>query len=118
MLQLLRLDSDSETETVVTSGWELQDWGRSWSMSERFSLSAYNQDMRRGMEQRDSFKTLYSQVGGHVNMKILNERFVCKPLNLREVRFYQKLPHQLCDFVPKYHGTVSSNLEDLYDTQR
>ena len=120
MLQLLRLDSDSETETVVTSG-HLgvgRTRGGTWSMSERFSLSAYNQDMRRGMEQRDSFKTLYSQVGGHVNMKILNERFVCKPLNLREVRFYQKLPHQLCDFVPKYHGTVSSTLEDLYDTQR
>jgi len=23
------MGSDSETETAVTSGWELQDWGRS-----------------------------------------------------------------------------------------
>ena len=52
------------------------------------------------------FQTLYSQVGGHVNMKIMNERFVCKPLNNREVRFYQKLPAQLEDVVPKYHGTI------------
>ena len=54
----------------------------------------------------DKFKTFYSQVGGHVNMKILDEKFVCKPLNRREVRFYQNLPKQLCDLVPKYHGTV------------
>ena len=40
----------------------------------------------------DKFKTFYSQVGGHVNMKILDEKFVCKPLNRREVRFYQNLP--------------------------
>jgi len=40
-------------------------------------------------------------------MKILNERFVCKPLNLREVSFYQNLPADLSDFVPTYHGTVS-----------
>ena len=58
-------------------------------------------------EKDQSFEKLYSQVGGHVSMKILNERFVCKPLNLREVSFYQNLPADLSDFVPTYHGTVS-----------
>lgn len=60
-------------------------------------------------ENTDNFKSLRSQVGGHVNMKILNETYVCKPLNCREVRFYEKLPSQLQDFVPKYHGTFSDN---------
>merc|ERR1711973_195360 len=50
---------------------------------------------------------LYSQVGGHVNMKTLNERYVCKPLNIRELSFYQNLPAELSVFVPTYHGTVS-----------
>jgi len=62
----------------------------------------------------NKLKTLYSQVGGHVNMKILDEKFVCKPLNRREVKFYQHLPKQLCDLVPKYHGTVRGSHEDSY----
>merc|ERR1719422_800961 len=60
-------------------------------------------------DHQENFKTLYSQVGGHVNMKILNETLVCKPLNKREVKFYQHLPRQLYDFVPRYHGTVQGN---------
>ena len=54
-----------------------------------------------------SFEQLYSQVGGHVSMKILNERYVCKPLNIRELSFYQNLPAELSLLVPTYHGTVS-----------
>ena len=45
-------------------------------------------------------------------MKILNERYVCKPLNTREVSFYQKLPKELIGLVPAYHGTVSLNTAD------
>jgi len=45
-------------------------------------------------------------------MKILNERYVCKPLNTREVSFYQKLPEELIGLVPAYHGTVSLNTAD------
>lgn len=86
----------------------------------------------------NKLKTLYSQVGGHVNMKILDEKvyprsccpknifliifyplkFVCKPLNRREVKFYQHLPKQLCDLVPKYHGTVLGSHEDSYSYER
>ena len=87
----------------------------------------------------NKLKTLYSQVGGHVNMKILDEKvfiieaavfrknnlitfcpskFVCKPLNRREVKFYQHLPKQLCDLVPKYHGTVRGSHEDSYSYER
>ena len=45
-------------------------------------------------------------------MKILNERYVCKPLNMREVSFYQKLPEELIGLVPAFHGTVSLNNTD------
>ena len=55
----------------------------------------------------DNFKTLVSQVGGHVNMKILNGNYVCKPLNPRELQFYRKLSAHIHDFVPKFHGTLN-----------
>ena len=63
-------------------------------------------------QEKQSFQKLYSQVGGHVSMKILNERYVCKPLNIREANFYQKLPEELVGLVPAYHGTVSLNATD------
>ena len=68
----------------------------------------------------NTLKTFYSQVGGHVNMKKLGEKFVCKPLNRREAKFYQNLPKQLYDLVPKYHGTVlgSHAQENSYSYER
>jgi len=64
----------------------------------------------------DNFKTLVSQVGGHVDMKILNGSYVCKPLNPRELQFYRKLSAHIHDFVPKFHGTLS--LEEDHETNR
>ena len=51
-------------------------------------------------------------------MKILNERYVSKPLNMREVSFYQKLPEELIGLVPAYHGTVSLNTTDAQLDER
>ena len=51
-------------------------------------------------------------------MKILNERYVCKPLNIRELSFYQKLPEELLGLVPAFHGTVSLNNTDSPLDQR
>ena len=53
-------------------------------------------------------------------MKKLGEKFVCKPLNRREAKFYQNLPKQLYDLVPKYHGTVlgSHAQENSYSYER
>ena len=39
-------------------------------------------------------------------MKLLNDNHVCKPLNDREVKFYQNTPKNLLQHVPKYLGTV------------
>ena len=77
-------------------------------------------DSRDHLDNENKLTTLYSQVGGHVNMKILDEKFVLKPLNRREVKFYQSLPHQLGDLVPKYHGTVlgSRSSENSYSYER
>lgn len=64
--------------------------------------------------QNFSLKPLKAQVGGHVYMKLLNESQVCKPLNQREVRFYQNIPKNLQEHVPKFLGTVQ--IRDDEDT--
>ena len=53
-----------------------------------------------------SLKPLKAQVGGHVYMKILNDKYVCKPLNERELQFYQNIPKNLADHVPAFQGTL------------
>lgn len=43
---------------------------------------------------------------------LLNQSTVIKPLNLRELDFYQNIPQDILKFVPKYKGkipTVSPN---------
>jgi len=39
-------------------------------------------------------------------MKLLNDTQVCKPLNQREEKFYQNIPKNLQEHVPKFLGTV------------
>jgi len=60
-----------------------------------------------------SLKPLAAQVGGHVYMKLLNDNYVCKPLNDREVNFYQNTPKNLLQHVPKYLGTVQIQQQQL-----
>ena len=63
-------------------------------------------------------KPLKAQVGGHVYMKILNDQFVCKPLNDRELEFYQNIPSNLIDHVPAFKGTLALDNEELYGCRR
>lgn len=44
------------------------------------------------------------QVGGHTRLLLLNQSTICKPLNFRELDFYQNLPREIDTFVPKYKG--------------
>lgn len=49
---------------------------------------------------------LSNQVGGHTRLLLLNEKTVIKPLNTRELEFYQNIPNNsmIQQFVPKYKG--------------
>lgn len=48
---------------------------------------------------------LSNQVGGHTRLLLLNDKTVIKPLNVRELEFYQNIPgNDIQDFVPKYKG--------------
>jgi hypothetical protein len=49
---------------------------------------------------------LSNQVGGHTRLLLLNDKTVIKPLNIRELEFYQNIPgNDIQHFVPKYKGT-------------
>lgn len=47
---------------------------------------------------------LSNQVGGHTRLLLLNDKTVIKPLNFRELEFYQNIPSDIQHFVPKYKG--------------
>jgi len=52
---------------------------------------------------------LANQVGGHTRLLLLNDKTVIKPLNIRELEFYQNIPgNDIQHFVPKYKGIVNS----------
>lgn len=51
---------------------------------------------------------LNNQVGGHTRLLLLNQSTVIKPLNLRELEFYQNIPSDIQQFVPKYRGVMQA----------
>ncbi|XP_030566341.1 uncharacterized protein LOC115766516 isoform X2 [Drosophila novamexicana] len=51
---------------------------------------------------------LSNQVGGHTRLLLLNQSTVIKPLNLRELDFYQNIPQDVQKFVPKYKGVMQA----------
>ncbi|KAL1137743.1 hypothetical protein AAG570_009439, partial [Ranatra chinensis] len=46
------------------------------------------------------------KVGGHTRLLLLDQGTICKPLNRRELEFYQNIPHEIKLFVPKYKGVM------------
>ena len=44
------------------------------------------------------------QVGGHTCVLRFNETTLCKPLDPREHLFYETMPLELKEFVPRYRG--------------
>lgn len=50
---------------------------------------------------------LSNQVGGHTRLLLLNDKTVIKPLNFRELEFYQNIPQDIQHFVPKYKGETN-----------
>lgn len=58
---------------------------------------------------------LSNQVGGHTRLMVLNPNTICKPLNYRELEFYQNIQDQdIKMFVPKYKGKQSIDFSPLF----
>ncbi|KAG8222261.1 hypothetical protein J437_LFUL001459 [Ladona fulva] len=49
---------------------------------------------------------LSNQVGGHTRLLLLNDGTICKPLNARELNFYQHIPDEIQKYVPKFKGVM------------
>jgi len=47
------------------------------------------------------------KVGGHHPIKLYKEEIICKPLNHRELAFYQQLPDKLRPYVPTFQGVIT-----------
>lgn len=57
---------------------------------------------------------LSNQVGGHTRLMVLNPSTICKPLNFRELDFYQNIQDQeIKMFVPKYKGKLSNTFSKV-----
>ena len=55
---------------------------------------------------------LSNQVGGHTRLLLLNDKTVIKPLNIRELEFYQNIPgNDIQYFVPKYKGEYGAGCQ-------
>lgn len=53
---------------------------------------------------------LSNQVGGHTRLLLLNDKTVIKPLNIRELEFYQNIPgNDIQHFVPGYKGETRTD---------
>ncbi|KAF6209207.1 hypothetical protein GE061_014952 [Apolygus lucorum] len=52
---------------------------------------------------------LNNQVGGHTRLLLLDEGTICKPLNKRELEFYQNIPEEIKPYVPKYKGVMQGS---------
>lgn len=52
---------------------------------------------------------LKNQVGGHTRLLLLNQSTICKPLNCRELDFYQNIPQDIEIFVPKFKGVLQAS---------
>lgn len=52
---------------------------------------------------------LSNQVGGHTRLLLLNQSTICKPLNYKELDFYQNIPRDVQMFVPKYKGVMQAS---------
>eukprot|EP00096_Caligus_rogercresseyi_P004298 TRINITY_DN1850_c0_g1_i2.p1 TRINITY_DN1850_c0_g1~~TRINITY_DN1850_c0_g1_i2.p1 ORF type:complete len:359 (-),score=119.27 TRINITY_DN1850_c0_g1_i2:206-1282(-) len=60
-----------------------------------------------GLEEEGVFlEPFIHQVGGHFPLVSLDDFTLCKPLNLKELQFYQNLPDSLTPFTPSYKGTM------------
>ncbi|PSN32402.1 hypothetical protein C0J52_17848 [Blattella germanica] len=78
-----------------------------------YGSAAPHQFMRQHSENYDeseiSLIPLGNQVGGHTRLLMLNERTICKPLNPRELDFYQNIPQDIEMFVPQYKGVMQAS---------
>ncbi|XP_055390406.1 uncharacterized protein LOC129619262 isoform X2 [Condylostylus longicornis] len=72
------------------------------------TITNISKDFTDGCDDEVALHPLSNQVGGHTRLMLLNQSTVVKPLNLRELDFYQNIPQEVQKFVPKYKGVMQA----------
>lgn len=74
-------------------------------LSQNNSSESDDDDEEHSKKDEINLYPLSNQVGGHTRLLLLNDKTVIKPLNIRELEFYQNIPgDDIQQFVPKYKG--------------
>ncbi|XP_068899102.1 uncharacterized protein Ip6k isoform X1 [Tenebrio molitor] len=94
----------------------LDDWGMGDTETRNRKYAEPSRDLLRRDQHVDGcdevdLHPLSNQVGGHTRLMVLNPSTICKPLNYRELDFYQNIQDQdIKMFVPKYKGVMQATL--------
>ncbi|XP_006567526.1 inositol hexakisphosphate kinase 2 isoform X4 [Apis mellifera] len=82
-----------------------------WGMGETKS-QCHNTNNSSFLQENDeevALLPLKNQVGGHTRLLLLNQNTICKPLNYKELDFYQNIPQDIQVFVPKFKGVLQAS---------
>lgn len=99
--------STPKKSITVTSNNPLNDFLKPHSIlsQNNSSESDDDDDDEQSKKEEINLYPLSNQVGGHTRLLLLNDKTVIKPLNIRELEFYQNIPgNDIQFFVPKYKG--------------
>ncbi|XP_003707612.2 inositol hexakisphosphate kinase isoform X2 [Megachile rotundata] len=83
-------------------------WGMGETKSECHSTNSSSSFLQENDEEV-ALLPLKNQVGGHTRLLLLNQNTICKPLNCRELDFYQNIPQDIQIFVPKFKGVLQAS---------
>lgn len=89
-------------------------WGMGETKSQCHNTTNSSSSFLQENDEEVALLPLTNQVGGHTRLLLLNQNTICKPLNSRELDFYQNIPQDIQIFVPKFKGVMqTSNSEEV-----
>ncbi|BES96349.1 Inositol polyphosphate kinase [Nesidiocoris tenuis] len=80
-----------------------------WGMGDLEKRNLSHDQLVSDIDHEVALLPLNNQVGGHTRLLLLDEGTICKPLNKRELEFYQNIPEEIKPFVPKYKGVMQGS---------
>lgn len=95
----------SGSSTPKKSSNPLNEFLKPHSILSQNNSSESDDDEEHSKKEEINLYPLSNQVGGHTRLLLLNDKTVIKPLNIRELEFYQNIPeNDILHFVPSYKG--------------
>lgn len=97
--------STPKSQKSISSSNPLNEFLKPHSILSQNNSSESDDDDEHSKKDEINLYPLSNQVGGHTRLLLLNDKTVIKPLNVRELEFYQNIPgNDIQGFVPNYKG--------------